>query len=222
MATTEEILKAARPGIEAFEAKYAESLQKNIAKVFLSEALPALKDAYVETYDRLAAIVEALYPPAIRGKDPLSLVLQRGLFVAQLEKQIAAATFEGGELSISLKLTGETDAEGRPTTPDSLNYYIEGVIGEYAYITPEHLLKRRPTSEASRGRLGQGFIISRRNYERERWKELTGVGFPEVRHPVSGFSPFKDFDKVPESVDFAGFVAKALENTNAEFDGQAL
>jgi len=219
MVVNEDILQVVGPGLESFQRKYVARLQSNVDTVFESEALPALKAAYLETYDRLAETVEGLYPARIKGKDPLSLVSERPLFVAQLDRELAKASFAGGEFSLSIKLTGETDADGAPTTPDSLNFYIEGNIGESAFITPEHLKQRRSTSTASRGRVGKGFLISRRNYSKERWEELTGVPFAEVRHPISGFRPFTDFAKVPASVDFGGFVRKAVEKTNSEFSG---
>jgi len=189
MVTVEEALPAIRLGLETFASKYSEELQKNINAVFKAEAIPAIKEAYLVVYDRLANIVEGLYPSRIKGKDSLSLQSQRPLFVAQLDRELANASFEGGAFSVSIRLTGDEDADGRPTTPDSLNFYIEGVMGAFAFITPEHLEQRRPTSEASRGRVGRGFMISRKNYFRERWEEITGIPFSEVRHPVSGLAP---------------------------------
>lgn len=219
MPSNAKIIDAATPKIKEFATQYQETFEKNVQKVFLAEALPALKAAYITVYDRLADTVESRYPPRIKGKDKLSLVAQRPLFVSNLDRQLAGASFDGGEFNLSLKLTGAEDADGRPTSPDSLNFYIEGAIGRYAFITPEHLKQRRPTSEASRGRLSEGFIISQRNYVRERWEELTGVSFDEVQHPISGFSPFEDFEEVPGSIDFGVYVRKALEQTDADLNG---
>ena len=62
-------------------------------------------------------------------------------------------------------------------------------------------------------------MISRKNYERERWEYFTGIKFEEVQHPISGFPPFKEFRFVPGKIDFGAYVRKALEKTNTEFQG---
>ena len=221
MVSVEEIVRAAGPQIDRIARDYERRLGSNLETVFRNEALPALRDAYIEVYDELAALVESLYPPRIKGQDGLSLVRQRSLFVSNLNRQIQAADTGGGQLNVSLKLTGESDAEGRATSPDSLNFYIEGVAGEFGFITPDHFKLRRPNSDARLGRIGRGFIISRRNYVRERWEEITRISFNEVRHPISGFRPFrKQFEAVPGKINFGTFVEKALRQTNIDLFGE--
>lgn len=222
MVDTELLLKEATFKIEEFAEAYTRQLQNNLSSILKTEAIPAIKEAYLSEYDTLVGIVESLTPSRISGEDPLSLRAQRPLFVKQLSSQLEGASFDGNEFSVSIKLTGDENETGIPSSPSSLNFYIEGAIGEYAFITPELLKKRRPESKASRGRLGQGFIISKRNYEREKWEQFTGVSFSEVRHPISGFRPYREFEKVPESIDFSIYIKKALEKTNESFKSSTL
>lgn len=196
------------------------TLKRNILSVFKERAAPAFRDALVSEYDKLTAQERSQFGPLVSGKDPSELGRFRGLFINQIEEELQKMRFEGDELVISVgdKRKWGFGRSGPPRSPsartvDFLVYYIEGITGEFGFITEEHMRLMNPLSTKRLGRFGEGFLISRQNYKEEGWLERTGITFEEIKHPISGQPPFRGFERAAQGFDFGPYVNEAVEQT---------
>jgi hypothetical protein len=214
MATISEIIQAATG---SFSDEIVETFKAKLISVFREVAAQEIKNVFMDVYDELAATEESEFGPAIRGKDPLSLKKVRPLFEAQLDSELVNLRIEGDQIVIQLmdlsKLSSSESREGPPQTVDYLGFYILGVTGEFAFITPEQYENRGRRSSNPLGRVGGGFLMPRDRYKRELWQEVTGFSFEQVRHPISGQRPFDGFERAPERIDFGKYIKLALEET---------
>lgn len=210
--------------VEKFSKPFMELLRVNLSEVLRTVALPEIQAEFLKVYDYLADIEEAEAGSAIKGKDPLSLKNLRNVFASQLNRELARAEIENGQLVIkimdkSLLGYGGPTPTGPVQTVDILAFYIEGMVEEHAFITPEQYKRGRKGEVRGNfgGRVGGGFMMTRRNYEREGWDKITGVSFAQVRHPISGQTPFNGFDDVPSKINFNKYINMALAQTTDEF-----
>jgi len=191
-------------------------LARNIKKVLQQKAAPALKARLLTAYDEL--ISRENYGPVAAGKDPLALEVSRGLFEAQITKELNNVRIEGDSIVINI---GDKDAwgfgeaelrEGPLKTVDFLHFYIEGNIGEFGFITLGMYISRRSTP-GTLGRFGEGFLISKEQYKKEKWEKATGVKFEDIRHPISGQPPYNGFNRAVENFDFSPYITEAVQET---------
>jgi hypothetical protein len=191
-----------------------------------------LRAALLEAYDILADAEEAEMGSDVKGKDIATLSKFRGLFASQLNNELAAAEFSGDSIIIKIgdsekwgmgrskdEGSGESP-KGPPESVDFLGYYIEGGIGEFAYITKEHFKKRRPyRTPDNLGRFGEGFLISETAYAEEGWERITKVPFSQVRHAISGQRPYDGFERAIAGVskNMSRYINIALGNTAKSF-----
>lgn len=200
------------------------SFKRNLKTVMSTVAAEDIKKLYLTVYDELASAEEAQAGSAIKGKDPLSLKNLRGIFEAQLQQELSAIKVSNGQIELNImnkeKLGyGSSDPSGAPTTVDVLRFYLEGIPDEHAYVTVEQYKVGRKGSTRGKntGRVGGGFLMSRKDYEREGWEKITGVPFADVRHPISGQKGFSGFDEVPAKIDMEKYLNLALLQTNKDF-----
>lgn len=213
MATLDEVFE--NVAAESAE-KFIRILREEIKTIFKEQAFPELKAEMLRAYDNLASQEEAQFGQESQGEDPLSLKRWRHLFEKQLDEELSKAVITDDEINIRLGtlslLSGGDDRRGDPETVDWLIFYIEGVVGEFGFISTEQYLMRRPNYDTSRlGRFGEGFLISKEDYERERWERVTGIPFSAIKHPISGQRPYKGFERAADKVDFNKFVNIAAE-----------
>ena len=219
MANISEILKQVEPAFGKFTKEMIEKFKENLLRVFKNEAAAEIKQAFLNVYDELAETEEGQAGARIRGKDPSSLKNLRPLFEAHV-------SIEGDEIVIRLMNKSDLgfgrqgSPEGRPTTVDVLSFYLEGVAGEFGFITPEHYTAQGRQSSRPLGRFGAGFLIPRDRYRRERWEEVTGIPFEEIRHPISGQPPFRGFEEIPAKLNFSKYIERALVQTRTAFEGR--
>jgi hypothetical protein len=205
---------------------YSEALVVALQRVLRNEAREEIKNLYLATYDKLAEMEESEAGSAIKGKDPLSLKNLRGVFERQLDTELATAKVTpSGNVIINLmnkNLLGYAGATptGPVETVDILAYYLEGVQGEHAFITVEQYKAGRKGGSRGNfgGRVGGGFMMERKNYEKEGWEKITGVPFAAVRHPISNQQPFNEFDTLAAKIDFSKYIKLALQQINQDFD----
>lgn len=212
-----------------FGKEYSDRLVTVLQEVLRTQARDEIRDVYLSTYDKLAAQEENEAGSAIKGLDPLSLKNLRPVFQQQLERELATAKVTStGNVVINLMnkdllgYASSTPPKGPVQTVDVLAYYLEGVQGEHAFITPEQYKEGRGDGTRGNfgGRVGGGFMMDRKHYEREGWEKITGVPFSAVRHPISDQTPFKEFDTLAKKIDFKKYIKLALEQINQAVDGQ--
>lgn len=202
----------------------AKYLNEELNIALTEEVLPKVKKALISAYDELASIEESQYPGPIVGEDLTSLNKWRGLFVSQLDREFSSRRITGTDVTLSLvdlSLLGYgregEERRGPPESVDWLVYYIEGIAGEFAFITEEMYLSRHRTPEqfGRYGRFGDGFLISKESYEKEQWQKFTKLPFSSVRHPISGQPPYNGFEiavnKLDLSTPFSAAVQKAVK-----------
>jgi hypothetical protein len=193
--------------------KKQDLLSHNIFTTARSEAIPHLIDLIMDGYDRLSDRMSVMpedptHPGNWRTefKNKLHEELERNLIVSDKglivrlgEKEFLGYT-ENGEL-------------GDPTDSTPLVwmvYYIEGLLGEWAFISADVYERfRGKPLDATAGRFGQGFMISRRAFDEEGWNSVTT--FDEVRHPFSGTSPLDIFTEALNEFKMRPFVEKAIK-----------
>lgn len=232
MAEEKEIFAAVDVGVTKTANIFTEKLRQELQNIFSTDVSKALKAEFLKVYDTLASAEQQQFGGEVKNADPTSLTANRGLFARQLDKELARVIISDNEIVINVMNKDELgfgrgreansgdSPEGAPSTVDWLGYYIEGMVGEFGFITPEHYAARGRRSTKPLGRFGKGFLIPRDRYVAELWEEVTGVAFGAIRHAISGQAPFGGFEEVPKKFDFSPFISKAL--AKAEKAAQAL
>lgn len=208
---------------ELLNRKLSKALKRELAKNIVQEikvsAAPVLKERLLKAYDVLAEQEKGEFGPAIAGKDPSALENFRDVFAAQIDKELSQIRVEGDSIVIEV---GNKDAWGlgrteAPTGPlqtvDFLGFYIEGVAGEFGFISIDQYSEFRGRVPNSLGRFGGGFLITREKYVKEKWDRGTGLSFEDIKHPISGQRPYRGFNQALESFDFSPYISKAVKDT---------
>ena len=216
------------PLSKLFGKQYSDRLLPHVQEVLRgTQARDEIRDLYLATYDKLASREENEAGSAIKGVDPLSLKNLRPVFQRQIETELANAKVSPSGIVINLMnksllgYAGDTPT-GPVQTVDILAFYLEGVQGEHAFITPKQYKEGRGDSSRGNfgGRVGGGFMMDRKHYEREAWEKITGVPFSAVRHPISNQSAFKEFDTLAKKINFKKYIDIAIQQANQDFAEQ--
>jgi len=217
MISVPEILQQANPAMQEVSQKLVDEFKKSFIAIYREKAVPAIKDLFMAAYDALAATEESEMGGRIRGKDPTSLKNLRSLFEEQVVEELNRnISFSDDNLEISLLSEellgyGSPSGKGAPTSVDVLNFYIEGITGEWAFLTPEHYEARGRASSKPLGRLGEGFLISQKSYKEERWEEVTKIPFGDVRHAISNQPPYEGFDEAAKLINLTPYIEEAIQ-----------
>ena len=189
-------------------------LQTNIKSVLKKEAIPFLISRIMDGFDSLADRANQL------PEDPTNPANWRQDFQEMLFNDLQRTfTVSGKTIRINLgdkKVLGYTEGETDPTNQTPLVwlvYYIEGLAGDWAFITRETYDARKGSGAfaklASQGRFGAGFLISKEDFFDEGWQRF--VAFDSVRHPFSGFSPLDIFTEALNEFRLRPFIDKAIK-----------
>lgn len=186
-------------------------IRKNILAVLKKEALPNLVNLIMIGYDTLSERMEIL------PDDPTNPELWREEFKLLLERELEDTVFIDND-SIRIRM-GDKDVlgytEGELIGPEDdtplhwLVYYLEGLAGDWAFLSPENY--ETITGHAYNpewGRFHQGFMISREEYTDKGWDKV--IPFNELRHPFSGFSPLDIFKVALDEFTLRPFIEKAV------------
>ncbi len=188
-------------------------IQKNIVTILKKDAIPFLIERIMVGFDSLGDRANML------SEDPTNPGNWRTEFLAKLEEDLER-TFAVAGNRITIRLgdkdflgydpSGETD----PNDTEPLHwmvFFIEGLIGDWAFISPENYnrLGRGRKYQSSWGRFGEGFMVSRQDYEEQGWDRI--IPFSQVRHPFSGFSPLDIFAEALREFRLRPFVQKAID-----------
>jgi hypothetical protein len=185
----------------------------NIATVLQKDALPYLIERIMVGFDSIAERADML------PEDPTNPSNWRGEFLNKLEEDVSQNFFvEGNKIVIRIgdKDFLGYDSSGSIASDDTeplhwMVFFLEGLIGDWAFISPETYTKitkggqYRPTW----GRFGDGFMISSEEYAERGWDRI--VPFSQVRHPFSGFSPLDIFAEALQEFHLRPFIQKAID-----------
>jgi len=227
MVFSDQLISALQPKLRDFSGSVVDLFVKELRSVMRDVAAPEIKNLLMSVYDDLAETEESEMGEAIRGKDPLSLKRLRSLFERQVSAELESkitVTSEGLEIGLldeGMLGYGGTNA-GEPEAVDVLNFYIEGVVGEFGFITPQQYKARGRRSSKPLGRVGGGFLIPRDRYEAERWSEVTGVSFSQVRHAISNQPPFRGFHDAIKQINFKSYVEQAVQRIVSSLEGTTI
>jgi len=189
-------------------------LERNIKSVLKKEAMPLLISRIMDGFDSLSERADQL------PEDPTNPSNWRQDFLDLLHKDLDDNFFVSGkQIKINIgnkKVLGYTDDESDSTDNTPLVwlvYYIEGLAGDWAFITPELYDKRKGSGAFAelekQGRFSGGFMISKEEFFEEGWDRFTA--FDTVRHPFSGFSPLDIFTEALKEFRLRPFIQKAIE-----------
>ncbi len=206
--------KIDRASLQKVFDKKLKLLRDNIRAVVKNEAMPFLIDLIMKGYDDLSDKAE------MGPDDPTNPANWRNEFLAKLRQDLVENLIFAGD-RILIKIGNKEflgyDASGLIDPDDArplhwLVYYIEGLAGDWAFITPE--VYQQITGQPYQpgwGRFGEGFMIERGEYSSQGWDRI--VPFPEVRHPFSGFSPTDIFEEALNEFKIRPFIQKAITAT---------
>ena len=189
-------------------------LNRNIENVILNEAIPHLISLVMVGFDSLSDRADML------PEDPTNPSNWREDFLIKLNQDIhntfsvnqGRVTFRMGEKSfLGYDPSGKTNDPNDSSPLQWLVYYIEGLAGDWGFMTPNiYEMRRGPGSwESTWGRFGKGFMISRDKFEEEGWGDF--IPFEQIRHPFSGYSPLDIFAEAVREFRLRPFIEKALK-----------
>lgn len=203
-----------------FARRFKEQLKRNLKTVILKEAGPALIQRVLDFYElELYNIAPENDPTAPEyWKDDFSDLLD-----ADLEESIQI-TSKGITFGIGDKEALGYDSDLAPESQDVLKtfvYILEGILGSYAWITPEiYILKKGPNSWEDWGRFGGGFLMTEDEFYAEGWDDV--VTFGEVRWGFSGEGPKDIFENAYKGFNWYPFLEKAIDKTVKDLQGKKL
>ena len=191
-----------------------ELIWHNIRQVVMNQAVNSLVDASMEGFDRLSQRAGQL------PEDPTNPSNWREEFRESLHQDIYdTISFEDNTISFYV---GNKDflgyVEGVDTNDKNddsplkwLVYYIEGLAGDWAYISAENYekIKGAGSYKPEWGRFGKGFMISREDFDAENWGTI--IPFASVRHPFSGYAPLDIFTEALNEWSLHPFIELAIE-----------
>lgn len=188
-------------------------IKKNVESVIRNQAMPHLIALIMKGFDSLADRADML------PEDPTNPSNWRAEFLSKLEEDLQqnfTSTARGLMIRIGdkdfLGYASEDEMDPDDQTPLVwLVYYIEGLAGDWGFVSPEVYEEFRGSGNYNPewGRFGQGFMISREQYESEGWSEV--VPFDQIRHPFSGFSPLDIFAEALQEFKLRPFLDKAIK-----------
>lgn len=140
-------------------------------------------------------------------KDPAAPEHFEGDFFSALNEDLNGSlvvTPEG--ITFFLGDTKKLGYEGNIKTPlQTMVFLIEGLLGQYAFISPDIYSSFKPGSNVKFGRWGGGFLITREAFIKEKWDKR--ISWSKARWGFSNTGPINIFDIDQE------FISEIIDNT---------
>lgn len=185
----------------------------NIKQVIITEAVNSLVDAIMDGFNRLSQRADQL------PEDPTNPSNWREEFRDSLHQDIYdTISFQDNRISFNVGNKdflgyvegGELNDKNDNSPLKWLVYYIEGLAGDWAYISAEtyEKIKGSGSYKPEWGRFGNGFMISREAFDAENWGDI--IPFASVRHPFSGYAPVDIFTEALNEWSLRPFIEKAI------------
>lgn len=199
-----------KPSLKKVVSGLEKLIMDNIVTVVKSEAIPHLIGLIMKGYDDLSDRANML------PEDPTNPANWRTEFFNKITQDFEQ-TFTLTDKGIIIRIgereffgydpSGKAPAGAEPLV--WLVYYIEGLAGDWGFITQELYDEfRGPGAFKNWGRFEQGFLISKEQFEDEGWSEVTT--FEAIRHPFSGFEPVDIFIEALNEFEIRPFIQKAI------------
>lgn len=191
-------------------------VENNIRSIVRNEAIPFLIDRIMVGFDSLSERADLL------PEDPTNPGNWREVFELALRQDLERTFMVTGDV-ITVRLgdkeflgydpSGETNDPTDATPLKWMVYYLEGLAGDWAYISPEtyEQINGGGSFNPNWGRFGEGgggFMVSKKEYEEAGWDLV--VPFSTVRHPFSGYSPLDIFTEALREFRFRPFIQRAI------------
>ena len=179
--------------------KVLSKVERQLSKEVSEKLGPAVVNEIMASYDSLLVGAEG----AIGSKDPKAPSNLRSTFKSYIEAQASQAV-EVTSKGIAFRLINLRDL-GFPEGPDKTSrdklklvfFYIEGMIGDLAFVSKDVYAKFNPRRrDSSLGRFGEGFLIPGAAYRKQRASIIESQktnpsiqvppAFETVKHPLSG------------------------------------
>ena len=202
---------------DGFIKKIKEVVIKELIKEFTDTIGPAVVDRIMAVFDELADEIGL-------EEDPTSPHFWRNEFKEKLlsEARHVVETSDGISVSFGeMSYLGYEEGEIAPEDTEPLHwavFWFEGLAGSYAFITPEFLAQVRGSSSLDgirMGRFGEGFLISREDYEDGGFSKA--APFSDMEHPLSGSPPIDIFEAALSTYDYRPNISNAIKRAFRKF-----
>lgn len=206
------------------EQKFKAALLKDIK----TTVIPQIVANLMKVYDKELLVKEPGYDPA--RPSVARMAFKESVFKGLSQSlQASSGGFSIGtgdirELGYEEHSESHLKSLGKhPPVLSWLIFYLEGFIGEFAFITEETYRKfaakgiiaqSSVDKFSSWGWYGHGFLISRQAYIKKGLDKA--VPFDKVRHPFSGSHPVKVFERAMDGIDFLSVAQNAMKTALKE------
>jgi len=209
-------LQLDKPKLQSLIIKKKRLIQRNIKSVVQKEVIPHVIDLIMEGYDDLAQLADQ----GAGQDDPSRPSEWREIFRAHLFES-ANKSFKAKKEFISLGIGDRAFLGDLGTFVDKedaeplhwMVFFLEGMVGEFALITPDTYEKLKPnkTFDDSWGRFEDEpvFMIERKAYFAQGFNDI--IPWEQVRHPFSGVRPPDIFANALAQLNMRPFLKKAIK-----------
>lgn len=205
-----------KPKLEKLILKKKRLIQRNIRTVVRDEVIPHVVELVMVQYDELSEIAEQ----GVGHDDPSRPSVWRSVFRQHLLDS-AANSFKARKNTIEVGIgdraflgdfgffIDEEDSEPLHW----MVFFLEGLVGEFALITPQTYAQLKPNSEFDDdwGRFESDpvFMIERKAYFKQGFHKI--IPWDQVRHPFSGVRPPDIFAAALSKLNMRPFIKKAIK-----------
>jgi len=209
--------------LDRLRKKLEKDMLDSLISVMRTDLIPDISANLMRVFDAELVSKEPSYDPAVpsAARSAFKESIEGSLNSTLLRKgnTISLATGDIKELNLdNLNLSSLSSVGRGPKPLDWLVFYLEGFIGDFAFITEETFKKfvdagltpkKSFDKFSSWGWYGKGFMIPQKAYFARKFNDV--VPYPSVRHPFSGVHPTLLFERAMEGIDFSKIVEKALK-----------
>jgi hypothetical protein len=205
-----------KPKLDSLILKKKRLIQRNVKNIVLKEVIPHVVDLVMVEYDELSQLAEE----GVGHDDPSRPSEWRAIFRAHLLES-ANDSFKSKRNVIEVGMGDRAFLGDLGTFVDDedaeplhwMVFFLEGLVGEFALITPKTYAKLKPNKEFddSWGRFEDKpvFMIERKAYFKQGFNEI--ISWDLVRHPFSGVRPPDIFATALAKLNMRPFIKKAIK-----------
>lgn len=210
----------------------AEALKKKIHKravsslrdVFDTTLIPQILNNLMRVYDSELASAEPNFDPArpSAGREEFKSAMENDLRSSLQKSENFVSVAAGNTALLNYDKAGSSSyiksIPKNPSVFDWLIFYLEGFVGEYAFITEDtykkffegkKVTKKSLEKFSTWGWFGEGFMIEKKVYFKQGLNAV--VPFSSIRHPFSGLRPTKLFERAMDGIDMQAIFTETFK-----------